>query len=289
MKKLLGFKTSQWGVEWPVLREMWLLGDSMPEFDSGWLFDHFVGIGPNEQATEDGSHEGWSAAAALGALTTRIQFGHLVLGNTHRHPALLARMAATIDHIAGPHRFVVGLGAGWQEHEHTMFGWELPPLGERLTRLDAAVRILKGMWSAPDGFSMEAGPYRLQDATCRPGPITPGGPPIWLGTQGLRRGLRIVAERADGWNANGDFDSFLVKRDALLRHCEEAGRDPAEVLVSAQLICGERTAAEVVEAARGFLDAGVDHMIFAIRASDGPDGLRALAQEVIAPLRERYG
>ncbi len=282
-----GFKTSQWGVDWPTLLEMWELADSLTVLHSGWLFDHFVGI-RNEQPTEDGSHEGWTTASALAARTHRLRFGHLVLGNTHRHPALLARMATTLDHVAGPNRLVVGLGAGWSEHEHQMFGWDLPSLGDRLTMLEASVRILKGMWAHPSGFSFEGATYQIDNATCQPPPVTAGGPPIWLGTQGLRRGLRIVAEYADGWNANGDFPSYLEKREALLRHCEEVGRDPADIEISSQLICGERSSPEILEAARPFLENGVDHMIFAIPAAGGPAAVQRLADEVITPLREEY-
>lgn len=288
MTKRFGFKTSQWAVEWSALLETWQLADSLTVLDSGWLFDHFVGI-QNERPTDDGSHEGWTSAAALAACTRRLQIGHLVLGNTHRHPALLARMAATLDHVAGPNRLVVGLGAGWEEHEHRMFGWELPPLGTRLTMLESSVEILKGMWAHPDGFTHEGGGYAVQDARCRPAPLTLGGPPIWLGTQGLRRGLRLVAERADGWNANGTYEAYVEKRDALLRHCEAVGRDPAEIEISTQLICGDLSTTEILDIATRFLDTGVDHLIFAIRASDGVAGLERLVANVVEPLRERYG
>ena len=110
-----------------------------------------------------------------------------------------------------------------------MYGMELPPIGERITMLDGAAQVIKALWEHPDGVSLDAPPYRLTDAVCDPAPITPGGPPIWLGTQGLKRGLRIVAERADGWNQTGDPSTFIGKRDALLRHCEAVGRDPAEI------------------------------------------------------------
>src|SRR6187397_1358802 len=111
----IGFKTSQTNVDWPTLRETWQLGDTLEVFDSGWIFDHFVALGD-----------------ALAVLTMRLQFGHLVIGNTYRHPAVVANMGATLDHLA-PGRFVLGLGAGWHEEEHAMYGMELPPIGERIT------------------------------------------------------------------------------------------------------------------------------------------------------------
>ncbi len=142
----------------------------------------------------------------------------MVLGNTHRHPALLARMATTIDHVAGPGRFVLGLGTGWLELDHEMFGWPLPPPPERMTMLESAVRVIKAMWREPDGATLGAPPYELREARTVPPPVTPGGPPVWLGVQGPR-GLRLVAEQADGWNANGTVEQFAARR-----------RDPAPAL-----------------------------------------------------------
>jgi alkanesulfonate monooxygenase SsuD/methylene tetrahydromethanopterin reductase-like flavin-dependent oxidoreductase (luciferase family) len=289
--KRFGFKTSQWGVSWPMLQETWQLGDSLHEFDSAWLFDHFGGVetlGQPQQSGDD-CHEAWTIASALAAVTKRLQFGHLVLGNTHRHPALLARMATTLDHVAGPGRLILGLGAGWQADEHHAFGWEFPQTGKRLDNLEAAVRLIKGMWSSPNGFSFQQGPYSLVDAKCLPPPLTRGGPPIWLGTQGIRRGLRMVAQYADGWNATADFASFNEKRDALLSHCDSVKRNPDEIVISAQLVCGQLSAGEIVAAAREFLDAGVQELIFSMRAADGPAGLTRLARDVVAPLRDRYG
>jgi len=285
---LFGFKASQWDVEWSMLLETWELADSRPELDSAWLFDHFTGVRDREPSPE-GAHEAWTVASALAARTHRLRLGHLVLGNTHRHPALLARMATTIDHVAGADRFVLGLGAGWLEADHRMFGWPLPPMGERISMLESSVRVIKGMWTHPEGFTLAADPYAVDQARTIPPPLTPGGPPIWLGTQGIRHGLRILAEHADGWNANGTFSAYLERHEALLRHCEDVGRDPSEIEISAQLMCIGRSPTEVIDAAELFLRGGVRHLIFVILASDGPDGLRRLLNEVVAPLRDRHG
>ena len=278
----IGFKTSQTSVDWPTLLATWELADAeLPVFDSGWVFDHFVALGPDGGAC----HEGWTVATALAARTKRLQFGHLVLGNTYRHPALLARMAATLDVVADG-RFVLGLGAGWHEAEHAMYGWPLPPIGERITMMENAVRVLRALWSEPGGATISAPPYELRDATCDPPPLTPGGPKIWLGTQGMKRGLRITAELADGWNHTGDPATFTAKRDALLRFCEAAGRDPGEIEISAQVFPQEDSAA-MREVALGLARGGADHLILIMPASDGPEGLRRLAAEVAEPLREQ--
>jgi alkanesulfonate monooxygenase SsuD/methylene tetrahydromethanopterin reductase-like flavin-dependent oxidoreductase (luciferase family) len=280
----IGFKTSQTNVDWPTLRATWELGDELEVFDSAWIFDHFVALG----AQGGGSHEGGVLAGALAVLTRRLQFGHLVLGNTYRHPALLANMGATLDHLADG-RFVLGLGAGWHEQEHEMYGMRLPPIGERITMLEGAVRVIKALWQQPDGVTLDAPPYELRDAVCDPAPVTPGGPPIWLGTQGLRRGLRIVAQYADGWNQTGDPETFPKKRDALLRHCEAVGRDPAEIEISAQGFLRDGDHASLLRTAETFVELGADHVILIMPAAEGPDGLRLLAERVAEPLRARFG
>jgi alkanesulfonate monooxygenase SsuD/methylene tetrahydromethanopterin reductase-like flavin-dependent oxidoreductase (luciferase family) len=278
----IGFKTSQTNVDWPTLKATWELGDGLAVFDSGWIFDHFVALGGG-----GGSHEAFVLIGALAAVTNRLQLGHLVLGNTYRHPALVAKSGATMDHVSNG-RFVLGLGAGWHEPEHEMFGMRLPPIGERITMLDSAVRLIKALWESPDGVSLDAPPYELRDAVCDPPPLTPGGPPVWLGGQGSR-GLRIVAEHADGWNHTGDPATFVKKRDILLRHCNAVGRDPGEIEISAQAFLRDGDHAALLETAAGLAAAGAQHLILLMPAGDGPDGLRLLAERVAMPLRERFG
>jgi alkanesulfonate monooxygenase SsuD/methylene tetrahydromethanopterin reductase-like flavin-dependent oxidoreductase (luciferase family) len=283
----LGFKASQWGVTWPVLLATWELADANPEIDSGWLFDHFSGV-RNRSATDDGALEAMATAAALAARTRRLRLGHIVLGNTHRHPALVAASAAVIDHVAGAGRFVLGLGTGWLEDDHHRFGWPLPPMGERMAMLEASVRIIKGMWQEPDGITLRSGPYDVRGARTNPRPATPGGPPIWLGTQGPR-GLGIIARHADGWNANAPPETFRARHDELLRICDDVGRDPSEIEVSAQVMCIDRPTDAVLDDAATLIDNGATHIVFVIRASDGPGALAHLARDVLSPLRDRYG
>ena len=278
----IGFKTSQANVDWPTLRATWELGDSLPVFDSAWIFDHFVALGDDG----GGSHEAFALIGPLAVVTRRLQIGHLVLCNTYRHPALVAKSGATLDHLSNG-RFVLGLGAGWHEAEHEMYGMVLPPIAERITMLDSAVRVIKALWETPNGVSLDAPPYRLKDAVCDPAPLTNGGPSIWLGGQG-RRGLRIAAERADGWNQTGDPSTFVEKRDILLRHCETVGRDPNEIEISAQAFLRDGDHAGMLETAAGLAEAGAQHLILIMPAADGPDGLQKLAAEVAAPLRERF-
>ena len=279
----IGFKTSQTDVDWPTLLATWEFGDELTVFDSAWIFVHFVALGEGS----GGSHEAFVTLAALAARTRRLQLGHLVLGNTYRHPALTAKSGATMDHVSGG-RFVLGLGAGWHEEEHAMYGMPLPPIGERITMLASATRLIKELWRSPEGVTLDAPPYAFRDAVCNPPPLTPGGPPIWLGTQGLQRGLRIVAELADGWNQTGDPATFAEKRNALLRHCEAVGRDPGQIEISAQAFMrGEY--ATTLQVASSYLRQGVHHVILVMRADQGPEGLQRLAHEVAEPLREQFG
>lgn len=282
----IGVKPAQWDVDWPTLLETWELADEMPELDSAWLFDHFVAVKDRVPASQ-GAHEALTTAAALAARTRRLRLGHLVLGNTYRHPALVARMATTIDHVAGPGRFVLGLGAGWLESEHRMFGWHYPSLGERLGLLESAVRVIKEMWRHPDGATVTVAPYELVAARTDPPPVTLGGPPIWLGVQGPR-GLGIVARHADGWNASGSVEQFVERRELLLRACEAAGRDPDDVEISAQINCFGWRAADTLDSARAFVRHGARHVIFGVLASDGPAGLARFREEVLAPLRHEH-
>lgn len=281
----IGFKTAQTDVDWATLLATWEMADlELTVFDSAWIFDHFVALGREAGPC----HEGWTVMSALAARTGRLQLGHLVLSNTYRHPAVLAKMAATLDHVAAG-RFVLGLGAGWHEREHAMYGLDLPPIGERIGALESAVRLLKALWAAPAGASLEAPPYRLTDAVCDPPPRTTGGPPIWLGTQ-RPRGLGIAARLADGWNHNGSsLTDFVAQRDALCRACEAAGRDPAEIEVSVQVRAWGMPTNEILASATAYGEAGAQHVVIMMRAADGPDGLQRLAREVAEPLRARFG
>jgi alkanesulfonate monooxygenase SsuD/methylene tetrahydromethanopterin reductase-like flavin-dependent oxidoreductase (luciferase family) len=243
------------------------------------------------------SFEPLTALAALAHLVPGKTIGQTVLSATFRHPAILAREALTLDHITGG-RYVLGIGAGWHEWEHNAFGIELPPIGERLSRLEAQVRIIQALFSeaaqAEPGVRLAAPPYQLDGATQEPSPIHAGGPPIWLGGQGPR-GLRIAARVADGWNyasnLDGTLEGFVERRDIVLRECEAIGRDPAEIEISVQVVIPpdaepRRTA---TGAAIAYGRAGASHLLLTTPGKEGADGIRRLATEVAAPIREALG
>ncbi len=238
-----------------------------------------------------------TALAALARLVPGKAVGQTVLAATFRHPAMLAKEAVTLDHLTGGH-YILALGAGWHAWEHEAFGIDLPPIGARFDRFESTIRVLRALFGdaarqAP-GVTLDAPPYRLDGAVMEPGPVQPGGPPIWLGGQGPR-GLRLAARYADGWNfasnLDGSADGFVTRRDALLRACEAIGRDPAELTLSAQIIipgdpAGRRAA---LERAMGFVRAGAGHIMLTTPAREGAPGIRRLALEVAAPLRDAFG
>ena len=203
-------------------------------FHGLWLADHFMGSGdspitPAEQPTL----EAGSLAAALAAVTERMRIGTLVYGNTYRHPAVLANMAATVDHISHG-RFTLGVGAGCQPNEHHQYGIDLPPLRERIDRFAEALAVLRGLLRDPTTtFSGEH--YRLTDALCEPKAVQ-RPLPILVGASGERRMLRLVARYADQWNCWATPETFAHKNAVVDRHCEEAGRDPAAILRTTQAL-----------------------------------------------------
>ena len=191
-------------------------------FDSLWRSDHFFSV---MGRTERSSLEAWTSLAALASRTTRIAFGPLVSPMTFRHPALLARMAAAVDVLSGG-RLVLGVGAGWNEEEHAAYGITLPPLKERMDRLEEGISVIRALWAGgPVDFSGNY--YSLRQATAEPRPLQRPGPPLLIGGDGEVRLLAIVARHADEWNSHAAGpDQYRLKRARLEEHCRKAGRDP---------------------------------------------------------------
>lgn len=149
----------------------------------------------------------------------------------YRNPALLAKIAATVDHISGG-RVEMGIGAGWYEHEWRAYGYGFPSAGERLGMLDEGVRIMREAW-AQGVVSLEGEHYRVDGAIVQPQPLQPGGIPVWVAGGGERKTLRIAARYADYTNFDGTPDGFAHKAEVLRGHCADLGRDPAEITMTA--------------------------------------------------------
>jgi len=191
------------------------------------VMDHLYqinGVGPET----DPMLEGWSVLNALARETSRVRLGTLVTGVTYRNPAMLAKMASTLDVISGG-RAIFGIGAAWNESEHRGYGYDFPPIGERMTRLEEALTIASAMFRE-DRPSFDGRYYRIDQALNSPKPIGPNGPPILVGGGGEQRTLKIAARFADmtHWFPLG-LEILNHKAEVLARHCEAVGRDPATI------------------------------------------------------------
>lgn len=193
-----------------------------------WYADHFM---PNAEDTSGPTSECWTTLAALAASVPRIRIGALVTGNTYRHPAVLAKMAANVDNISGG-RCVLGLGAGWQENEHRAYGIDFSTLGGRMSRFEEACQVITGLFSN-EKTNFQGRHYQLTDAPLAPKPLQKPLP-LLIGGGGEQRTLRIAAKYANEWNVWGTPEVLKHKGGILDRYCEEIGRDPNSISHSAQ-------------------------------------------------------
>jgi F420-dependent oxidoreductase-like protein len=196
-------------------------------WDGVWYADHFM---PNAEDTSAPWPEAWTTLSALGARTSRIRLGTLVSGNTYRHPAVLAKMAATLDHITNG-RLVLGLGSGWQENEHQQYGLEFYDAAKRLQRLDEACQVIKALFNDKTA-NFDGRFYSLNKATLEPKPVQKPLP-LMIGGGGEKVTLKITAKYADEWNVWGDPNILQHKMSVLDAHCATVGRDPKNIQRSA--------------------------------------------------------
>lgn len=198
-------------------------------FRSLWVMDHLYQL-PALGGADQPMLEAYTLLGALAARTESATLGTMVTGVTYRNPALLAKIVTTLD-VISKGRAVLGLGAAWHDLEHTGYGFDFPPVGERMDRLEEALQICRAMFER-DHVSFDGAHYRTDDARNLPRPVQAGGPEILVGGGGERRTLRLVAQYADACNLHGDPDGIRHKLDVLHRHCADVGRDPAEIRVT---------------------------------------------------------
>jgi F420-dependent oxidoreductase-like protein len=199
-------------------------------FDLVTVMDHFYqirGIGPDTEPMM----EAYTTLAALATQTSRVKLGTLVTGVTYRNPALLAKEVTTLD-VISKGRAIMGIGAAWNEDEHIGYGFEFPPIGQRMDRLDEALTIAKLMFTQ-ERPSFEGKYYKIDRALNVPRPVQPGGPKILIGGTGERRTLRLLAQHGDiGHWFGGNLDELKRKKQIFEEHCEAVKRDPSEVLLT---------------------------------------------------------
>ncbi|NKB98557.1 MAG: TIGR03560 family F420-dependent LLM class oxidoreductase [Pseudomonadales bacterium] len=192
-------------------------------WDGLWLADHFM---PNAQDTSTPWPEAWTTLSAIAATVPRLRLGTLVTGNTYRHPAVLAKMAATVDHISGG-RVVLGIGSGWQENEHAQYGIEFDTVGGRLDRLDEACTVIRALFTEQTA-SFSGAHYQLENAILEPKPVQKPLP-LLIGGGGEKVTLKLAAKHANEWNVWGDPSILRHKMSVLDKHCTDLGRDPREI------------------------------------------------------------
>jgi F420-dependent oxidoreductase-like protein len=218
-----GIVTDQ-NLPWPTLVERWRLFEALG-FDSLWNCDHFI-----QPSRPTGPYfEAWTLLAALAAVTQRIRLGVLVSCNTFRHPALLAKEALTVDHVSNG-RLDLGLGAGWYEPEHPMFGIDFPRPAELVERYREAVEVVD-LLLRKDTTSYDGRFFQLRDAPMRPRPIQQPRPPLILAAH-KRKMLGIVASYADTWNSFGTVAEMRERSAILDEQCRAIGRDPHKIVRS---------------------------------------------------------
>ena len=291
------------GLNWPRWQR---LARAVEDLGFAGLFrsDHFT----NARPPDKDSLELWTSLTYLATHTRRIAFGPLVTPLSFRHPVFTARMAKEVDDLSGG-RLVLGLGAGWQEREHRMFGFALGSVAERFARLEEGLEVITRLLRDPDRVTFHGQYFHLEDAVLLPRPARPGGPPVLIGGNGPRRTLPLVARYADEWNAlflpPERFAALNARLDALLRAAgrEPAavrrslmtglvfgrdegelqrkleGRPPAEDLRARGLVVG--TPAQVRDQIAALGQAGVQRVMLQWLDLDDLDGLAALAQAVL--------
>ena len=197
-----------------------VLGVAAPNFESLWVSDHFM--------TENRFRlECWTQLTWIAARFPQPLLGTIVMANSYRHPPLLAKMAASLQHLSGG-RIILGYGAGWVEEEYRAYGYEFPPIRTRIEQMVEGIEVIRALWTGGP-VTYEGQHYRLTDALAVPVPQPT--PPIMIGGDGEKLTLRAVAEHADWWNAmSRPMDVLRRKIAALEGHCDAVGRDPATVV-----------------------------------------------------------
>ena len=218
-----GIFTSMGMQTWSGVLDLWKHLEATG-WDVACVTDHFM---PNTPEKEGAMLESWSTLSALAALVPRMRVGTIVLGNTYRHPAVVAKMAAQVDIISGG-RLLLGLGAGWQQNEHEAYGIPFYTMRERLERLDEACEVITSLWKNKRS-TFKGRYYQLDDAPLDPKPVQSPHPELMIGGGGEKVTLKIVAKHADHWNVWGGPQVLSRKGKILDGHCAAVKRDPKSI------------------------------------------------------------
>lgn len=276
-----GIKTAPQHTTYEEMLAVWQEAEGIPAIEHAWLFDHFA---PIHSDVNGPCLEGWTTLAAFAARTSRLRLGLMVTGNTYRHPAVLTKIATTVDVISGG-RVDFGIGAGWNEYEHASMGLDLYRPGERIRRLDEACEIYKRLCTQ-HLTDFDGRYYQLKEARNEPKPVQKPYPPIVIGGGGEQLTLRVTAKHADVWNfAGGSVETFAHKVKVLHEHCSVVGRDPGAIELSLQLPVNYDNLDATAQTVQRFVNAGATHLILNLRPPYPAGIVARLAAEVIPQVR----
>ena len=306
-----GIQTPNQNTTWDDLLATWKEADALG-FESAWVYDHFIPIFGNQDGP---CLEGWTALAALAAATQRIRVGVLVTGNTYRNPALLAKMATTVDQVSHG-RLILGIGAGWFERDHAAYGFPFGTAHERARKLEEALQVITKLWSE-DHPSFTGRYYKLDRAPFAPPNVQKPHPPIVIGGQGEKWIVPLVARYADGWNAVTGVgpDGIRERRQIIADECRRVGRSPCPTEISAlvplvaitniplagpvvrlgaRVIAGRKIARDVMadspaairERIQKYVDAGATEIILSLRPPFDRGLLRKFSQDIMPAFRQ---
>jgi len=256
-------KTPPQHAQWSDMADIWRAADDIDLFEAAWLFDHLYPIAGDPHGS---ILESWVTLSALAQMTSRIRLGSMVNGMHFRHPALTAKMAATLD-IISEGRLYLGLGAGWFQPEVDAYGLELGTVRQRMDRFEEGVEVIDSLLRN-ESTTFEGDFYQFADARCEPkGPQSPR-PPIAIGGIGERRTLKVVAKHAQWWDAlRLPPEEWPAKNQVLLDHCAAIGRDPSEITRSAHVLSpSDADPRQLAEEAAALFEVGLDVAVFSLRS-----------------------
>lgn len=279
-----GIMTAPMQVDYHDVLRVWREADAIPEIDHAWVFDHLMPIGGDPDGP---AFEGWTLLSALAAQTRRLRVGVLVTSNRFRPPAMLAKIAATVDVVSGG-RLEFGIGAGSRpshplaRREYEAHGLPFHDSAHAVGSLAEACTVIRRLWTETEPFDVDGTYVQLTGAFCNPKPVQRPHPPILIGGRSSPT-LRVVAEHADVWNIPGGDIDDVVRRSVLLdRYCAEIGRDPASIIRSIHLPVSYERPGGTRDAIGHAVDAGFGHIVLGL-LSPYPTGVaRWVTDELIS-------
>jgi alkanesulfonate monooxygenase SsuD/methylene tetrahydromethanopterin reductase-like flavin-dependent oxidoreductase (luciferase family) len=278
----VGIKLSQ---DAPIesYKTIWKIADEA-RFDHCWAMDHLAtigGIGDDRPI-----FDGWELLAGMAVATSHVRIGLLVTGITYRNPALLAKIATTVDHLSDG-RLEFGIGAAWAANEHEMYG--ISGLDHRVGLFSEGLQVIRSLWTE-ERTNFDGRYYKMSNAVANPKPVQKPYPPIWVGSGGPTM-LKLTARHADVWNsAGGDLERAVAGSQQLDEACAAIGRDPNEIRRSVQVPAGDDPS-EIVDRVHAFAEAGFTEVIMMLSGGNMPTNAdpvntaAMLAEQVLPELR----